>query len=49
MLAGMVELRRLGMARAAVEHDASNLAAAALYRSLGFVKRYETLGYRREP
>jgi mycothiol synthase len=48
MLAGLRELRRLGMATAAVEHDASNLAAGALYRSLGFVKRYETVGYRRQ-
>jgi mycothiol synthase len=47
MLAGMAELRRLGMERAAVEHDATNVAAGALYRGLGFVKRYETVGYRR--
>jgi hypothetical protein len=47
MLAGLGELRRLGMATATVEHDATNVAAGALYRSLGFEKRYETLGYRR--
>jgi ribosomal protein S18 acetylase RimI-like enzyme len=47
MLAGLAELGRLGMERAAVEHDATNLAAGALYHGLGFVKRFETLGYRR--
>lgn len=47
MLAGMAELRRLGMETARVQHDAANAAAGALYASLGFVRRYETLGYRR--
>jgi ribosomal protein S18 acetylase RimI-like enzyme len=47
MCHGMRELRRLGMAQAMVEHDATNLAARDLYQSLGFHKRYETLGYRR--
>lgn len=47
MLAGLRELQRLGMRTATVEHDATNIAASALYRSLGFEKRYETLGYRR--
>jgi ribosomal protein S18 acetylase RimI-like enzyme len=32
---------------ATVEHAADNLPALKLYRSLGFDKRFETLGYRR--
>jgi ribosomal protein S18 acetylase RimI-like enzyme len=46
MCAGMRLMRRHGMQTARVEHDATNLPAAALYRSLGFVKRYETFGWR---
>jgi mycothiol synthase len=44
----MEEMRRLGMETAMVGHDATNQPAAALYRGLGFMTRYETLGYRRE-
>jgi hypothetical protein len=29
-----------------VGHDATNLAALELYRSLNFGKKYETLGYK---
>jgi ribosomal protein S18 acetylase RimI-like enzyme len=48
MCHGLHEMRRLGMQRALVEHDATNLAARDLYRSLGFSKLRETLGYRRD-
>jgi mycothiol synthase len=41
-------MRDLGMETARVEHDAENAAASALYRGLGFIKKYETLGYRRQ-
>jgi ribosomal protein S18 acetylase RimI-like enzyme len=47
MLYALHEMQRQGMATATVEHDASNQAARALYRSLGFRKKYETLGYQR--
>jgi mycothiol synthase len=47
MLAGLHELRRLGMRVARVEHDAANLPAGALYHGLGFTTRFETLGFRR--
>jgi ribosomal protein S18 acetylase RimI-like enzyme len=47
MLAGLREMRRQGMERALVSHDATNLPALELYRGLGFAKKYETLGYRR--
>jgi ribosomal protein S18 acetylase RimI-like enzyme len=48
MLWGLREMRRQGMERALVSHDATNLPALELYRSLGFGKKYETLGYRRQ-
>lgn len=46
MLHGLRVMRGAGMAVASVGYDASNHAAGVLYRSLGFSKRYETLGYR---
>lgn len=46
MLAGLHELRRRGMHTARVEHAAANLPAGALYRSLGFTARHETLGFK---
>ncbi len=47
MLHALHVMKSRGMAMATVEHEASNLAALALYRGLGFRKKYETLGYRR--
>jgi ribosomal protein S18 acetylase RimI-like enzyme len=47
MLYALREMQRLGMETATVGHDATNVAARELYRSLGFWKKYETLGYRR--
>jgi ribosomal protein S18 acetylase RimI-like enzyme len=47
MLYALREMRKLGMETATVEHDATNLAALGLYRSLGFRKKYETVGYKR--
>jgi ribosomal protein S18 acetylase RimI-like enzyme len=41
------EMQRQGMARATLAHDATNQPAHALYRSLGFATKHETLGYRR--
>jgi ribosomal protein S18 acetylase RimI-like enzyme len=46
MLYALREMKKLGMEIATVEHDATNLAAFGLYQSLGFRKRYETLGYK---
>ncbi|MEZ4869601.1 MAG: GNAT family N-acetyltransferase [Caldilineaceae bacterium] len=40
------QMQELGMERATVEHLAENEAARELYHSLGFRKKYETLGYR---
>jgi mycothiol synthase len=48
MCSGMRLMQRHGMQSAHVEHDAANLPAAALYRSLGFVTRYETFGWQIE-
>lgn len=45
MLAAMNMMRQHGMATALVQHDAANQAAGQLYASLGFQKKYETLGY----
>lgn len=47
MLYALREMKDLGMETALVAHDANNLAALELYRSLGFRKKYETLGYKR--
>jgi mycothiol synthase len=47
MAHALADMRRRGMATATVSYDATNLPAAALYGSLGFAVRYETLGYRR--
>ncbi len=44
---GLREMQRRGMERASVEHTAENVPARDLYRSLGFVKKYETLGFQR--
>lgn len=46
LLAGLREMSRCGMTVAAVQYDVTNRAADALYSSLGFEKRYTTLGYR---
>lgn len=46
MLHALRVMRRAGMASASVGHEASNLAAGALYRGLGFSKQHETRGYR---
>ena len=47
MTVGLREMAAADMRTARVSHDATNTAASELYRSLGFVKRYNTLGYRR--
>jgi ribosomal protein S18 acetylase RimI-like enzyme len=46
MTEGLRRLQRLGMRTAMVEYDATNTAAAALYRQIGFVVRFETHGFR---
>lgn len=48
LLYGLSELRRLGMGTATVGYDASNQAAGALYRRVGFTHIYETFGYMRQ-
>jgi mycothiol synthase len=47
MLEGLARMLASAMRSATVEYDATNEAAAALYAGLGFVKRFETFGYRR--
>ncbi|HXY72163.1 MAG TPA: GNAT family N-acetyltransferase [Actinomycetota bacterium] len=47
MVTAMHRMRDEGMRTATVGHDAENTPATRLYRSLGFEKRHETLGYRR--
>ena len=47
MAQGLREMAAAGMRVARVCHDATNVGAAGLYRSLGFEKRHTTLGYRR--
>ncbi|GAB4441476.1 MAG: GNAT family N-acetyltransferase [Chloroflexi bacterium OHK40] len=47
LVAALGELHRRGMASATIAHDATNLPAVALYQSLGFRTRDETLGFRR--
>ncbi|MGW2156640.1 GNAT family N-acetyltransferase [Nonomuraea sp. NPDC001699] len=47
MLHAMRRMRALGVGVVTVNHDATNVAARELYRSLGFVRRHETFGFRR--
>jgi RimJ/RimL family protein N-acetyltransferase len=47
MLHGLERMRSLGLDAATVEYDASNIPALNLYAGIGFVKRYETSGFRR--
>ncbi|MEZ4712755.1 MAG: GNAT family N-acetyltransferase [Caldilineaceae bacterium] len=47
MLHGLARMKQQGMARATVEHLADNAPARELYRSLGFQKKYETLGFKK--
>jgi mycothiol synthase len=47
MLHAMREMQELGITLATVNHLAGNLPARRLYESIGFEKRYETLGFRR--
>jgi len=47
MLYAMRKMKRLGMETVMVGHDATNLPATALYRSLGFRHKYTTLGYKK--
>src|SRR5204863_606089 len=47
MLHGLERMRSLGMEAATVEYDASNVPARNLYAGIGFVKRFETFGFRR--
>ena len=46
MLHGLAQMQQQGMTRATVEHLAENVPARELYRSLGFQKKYETLGFK---
>lgn len=48
MAHGLRLMRDRGLRTVSVNHDAENLAAAALYRSLGFTARHQTFGYRRQ-
>ncbi len=47
MLHAMRQMRELGLTIVTVNHLADNTSARKLYESLGFMKRHETLGYRR--
>ncbi|MER6579534.1 GNAT family N-acetyltransferase [Nonomuraea sp. NPDC001023] len=47
MLHAKRRMRALSMTAVTVNHDAGNVAARELYRSLGFRRRHETFGYRR--
>ncbi|MEZ4657842.1 MAG: N-acetyltransferase [Caldilineaceae bacterium] len=47
MLHGLALMQQRGMKHAAVEHLAENAPARELYRSLGFQKKYETLGFKK--
>ena len=47
MLHAMRQMQELGLASVTVNHLAGNVPARNLYESLGFVKRHETLGFRR--
>jgi mycothiol synthase len=47
MISALHEMKRQGMESARVEHGADNSRAHQLYTSLGFQKKYETLGYQR--
>lgn len=49
MAMALRQMQHQGMRTATVAHDATNQPARALYRSLGFQKIGETLGYRRAP
>lgn len=40
-------MKASGMETAKVGHDAENLAAQGLYQSIGFTKKYHTLGYKK--
>lgn len=46
VLHGLAVMAAAGMTTAVVEHEVANEAAAALYRSLGFTIKHQTLGYR---
>ena len=48
LLEAMNQMHKRGMATVSVDHDAENLPARELYRSLGFVKQDETYGFRRD-
>ncbi len=47
MLHALRQMQEQGMTLATVNHNADNLPALKLYQSIGFEKRYETLGFRR--
>jgi ribosomal protein S18 acetylase RimI-like enzyme len=48
MARGLEVMARRGMTSAKVEYDATNAPAHALYTGLGFAKKYETWGFRRQ-
>ncbi|TDC46747.1 hypothetical protein E1212_26220 [Jiangella ureilytica] len=48
MAHGLRLMRERGLTTVSVNHDAENLAAAGLCRSLGFAARHRTVGYRRQ-
>jgi mycothiol synthase len=48
MLYAMRRMAERGITMASVNHNAENVPARKLYESIGFVRRYETYGFRRE-
>jgi ribosomal protein S18 acetylase RimI-like enzyme len=47
LLHAMRQMRRRAMTTVSVSHDAENVAARELYKSLGFVRQYDTHGWRK--
>jgi mycothiol synthase len=47
VLHAMKQMQELGMTTVTVNHLADNVPARNLYESIGFIKRHETLGFRR--
>ncbi|MEH1126163.1 GNAT family N-acetyltransferase [Micromonospora sp. CPCC 206061] len=48
MLWGMRRMAERGITMASVNHNAENVPARKLYESIGFTRRFETYGFRRE-
>jgi mycothiol synthase len=47
MVQALSQMRQQGMRTVTINFNADNRAAGALYESLGFVKEYQTIGFRR--